>query len=214
MKKGVVVSSRDPLAAYKVGILYPAWYYTWNPTNLGVPIDFIPMVWSAKHLQDIVPYTRTLLGFNEPDHLRQANMSPEEAALHWPLLDMNTLYLGSPAMAGNPSNPDSWMDQFLDLGGNFDFLTLHLYVPPVVEDTLTRVRAAYKKFQKPIWITEMASLDLDQTEVENCQYMNGLLRQLDGLDYVERYVWKDRPGVSALFDEGNITKMGELYHYL
>lgn len=214
MKKGAVISSRDPLATYKVAILYPSWYYTWSPTSLKLPLEHVPMIWSPKH----IPLLKTrdiVLGFNEPDHHAQSNITAEDAAVYYCDFMQSNAIIGSPAMAGNVCERNSWLDQYLTAGGGFDFLAMHMYVPPNVEDTILRVKRAYKKYKKPIWITEFAAADVGQSLEENLEYMNRLIRQLDGMECVERYVWKDKLGISQLFDEyANITKVGELYHFI
>jgi len=72
-----------------------SWGYTWGTTPIKgtttrdwkkMGIDYIPMIWGEKILNKTkaVPFeATTLLGFNEPDHPEQSNMTPERAAELW-----------------------------------------------------------------------------------------------------------------------------------
>ena len=69
-----------------------------------------------------------LLGFNEPDSVDQADLSPTQAANLWPRLMATGLVLGSPAPAV-PS--DGWLARFMALVAQrhlrVDFIALHFY---------------------------------------------------------------------------------------
>ena len=67
------------------------WYYNWGTEfhpECGPqpqPGSFIPMIWGYwGHINEIQadPYD-TILGFNEPNHKDQSNLSPEETAFGW-----------------------------------------------------------------------------------------------------------------------------------
>ena len=129
------------------------------------------MVWSANALLqrnaigDVIsqlPVTRTkhLLGFNEPDHPGQANMSVEEAIRLWPLLQFTGLRLGSP----NTTSPTSpWLDEFMARAARaklrIDFMTMHSYASPNAASFLAKVRYLHEKFGRPVWVTEFAVAD-------------------------------------------------------
>jgi hypothetical protein len=89
------------------------WYYNWGPAprpciasspSLGTTIEFVPMAWGltnggaacatggacfqgsvtrAQLLSRIPSHARYLLGFNEPNFLHQANLTPTVAAQAW-----------------------------------------------------------------------------------------------------------------------------------
>jgi len=54
------------------------------------------------------------LGFNEPDHPDQANMTVQQALDLWPHLTATGMRVGSPATAADPSSSGSWLEQFMD----------------------------------------------------------------------------------------------------
>jgi hypothetical protein len=58
--------------------LRSAWHYTWYSASACGSAGFVPMIWSAAHIDEVASlegqnFTH-LLGFNEPDNPMQANM--------------------------------------------------------------------------------------------------------------------------------------------
>ena len=88
-KKGVAEHKEGVNGARTLTDLKVSWYYDWGPVPdaPGVPanLEFVPMVWGRKNLSDetlkAVKATgaTVLLGFNEPNGKRQANMTVQEA---------------------------------------------------------------------------------------------------------------------------------------
>src|SRR5262249_35947653 len=72
-----------------------------------------------------------LLGFNEPDHPQQANMTVQQALELWPHLTATGMRVGSPATAADPSLSGSWLEKFMDgakaRGYRVDFVCVHWY---------------------------------------------------------------------------------------
>jgi hypothetical protein len=228
MKKGAVISLSDPQGDVKIKALNPTWYYTWGERGFpGVLIPFIPMAWGMNSWLLPAPFgvpDTVLLGFNEPDCAQQSNISVQQALSLWPKLVETGRRLGSPATAGNPAKPGSWLEQFVAGGGTFDFVCVHWYAPPNAQSFLAEVDAIWAKYQKPIWITEFAVADwsgkfpggFDIQLVK--QFMKDACAGLEARSYVERYTWKTRTtsdtnmGTSALFnDDGSLTDLGTLY---
>ncbi|WP_246262761.1 glycosyl hydrolase, partial [Arthrobacter mobilis] len=119
--KGIGFPDREPLQRTQIKNLKVAWHYNWGAnTHLTAP-PFIPMVRDPIRLleRDAIgkvtaqlPQTgaRHLLGFNEPDHRAQANMSVDEAIRLWPKLEQTGLRLGSPATVSVTS---PWLKEFM-----------------------------------------------------------------------------------------------------
>jgi hypothetical protein len=227
-KKGAVISSSDPLIVPKIKSLNPTWYYTWGPT--AVPgledLPFTPMCWGTNSISKFSSTTKApvLLGFNEPDGAAQSNLTPQQAANAWPSVIYIGERLGSPATAANPAKLGSWLDQFVSLGGSFDFVCVHWYAPPNAASFLSMIDAIYAKYQKPIWVTEFAVADwsgkfpggFPVSLVET--FMKDACAGLESRPYVEKYTWKTRTlsdtkmGTSSLFnDDGTLTPLGQIY---
>ena len=99
------------------------WFYTWGakyPAVRPTP-GFVPMIWGGKAVRrNAVDAVLTdlsttgaseLLGFNEPDHPEQANMSVASAIKYWPKLGASGLRLGSPAPVQALGD---WLKDFMD----------------------------------------------------------------------------------------------------
>ena len=152
------------------------WYYTWTLTPVGAYfeapscIEFVSMVYNGS---DATPEKlaevpgNVLLAYNEPDSLAHANMTVEEAIYYWPQLLATNKRLSSPACAKNILIPGSWMETFMNLADTkvyrVDYLAVHYYgqsatewndIPAAVERMRIYLDAAYKKYQKPMWVTE------------------------------------------------------------
>ena len=85
------------------------WHYNWSERTLwdadATPevSSYVAMIWDEQDVTAQALATAkasgatTLLGFNEPDHTGQANMSVEQALSLWPQLQATGMRLGSPA---------------------------------------------------------------------------------------------------------------------
>ena len=70
----------------------------------------------------------TVLGFNEPNHVDQSNLSPEAAALGW--MELQAAYpdktLVSPSASPGSYHPEDWFEEFFaiceELGCRIDYL--------------------------------------------------------------------------------------------
>lgn len=175
----------------------------------------------------------TLLGFNEPDHASQANMTPQQAIGLWPQLEQTGLRLGSPAPA---VAEDGWLKAFMTLAEQHhyrvDFIALHFYVDYTDAAAIARMQATltriHNEFGKPIWITELGALDTrpwgeamtsEPTEARAVDYLAKTTRMLDSLPFVQRYAWftdncwsTPQFRLSSLYDAaGKLTPLGQAY---
>lgn len=139
--------------------------------------------------------TGTLLGFNEPDNARQANMSVQQALDLWPQLEATGARLRSPATT-DPLG--GWMQSFMqgaaERGERVDFVAIHYYADSLdvgrMQWTLERVHALYGK---PVWVTEWAPVDWSNlgkySAGQLAQFCTDASRMMDGLDFAERQSW-------------------------
>lgn len=223
------------------------WFYTWDSvrnkatTAAGVTAEFVPMLWSDKGNPDRItrlpgdlaalsPKATHLLGFNEPDHASQANMSTGDARRAWHHLEATGLRLGSPVTIA----PDVWwMNRFMidstelenpDL--KIDVVTCHIYQNPHVNTFLSKIDALHERWGKPVWVTETGVADWDakvygenkygRTQIN--EYLAALWPELQKRPWLERFAWKTREaldpqmGTGALFHtDGTLTTTGQLY---
>lgn len=238
-KKGLGMGFRSERWQDILRSLNCKWFYSWMhsfPPELPEGVEYIPMI--AKDLENPEAIAKAgaaanaagikhLLGFNEPDQVKQGNMTVERALAMWPLLEKTGLRLGSPACV-HPDN--EWMQAFMKAAKKqklrIDFVCVHSYGNDDATKLVKRLQEIHKLYDKPVWITEFAVGDWEAKAAAANRYkpddvlkfMEDILPKLERLDFIERYAWfPAKPGnpalgTSALFDEsGKLTKLGECY---
>ncbi|WP_261792260.1 glycoside hydrolase family protein [Arthrobacter sp. PM3] len=244
--KGIGMPRFDGFGFKELDTLNLDWFYDWGPDYPPLRVastqaaEFVPMVWGRgslerKAIQQVkseVPWTgaQNLLGFNEPDHTGQADMSVDTAISLWPQLEHSGLRLGSPAPVQALGD---WLQKFMDQADKknrrVDFVAMHWYAPPHTDSFLNTVQKLHERYGKPVWITEYAVADWKATpkspsrftEKEILAFMKDTAAGLRKMPFVERFAWKTRVhgdpimGASALFrSNGSLTPTGELYSSL
>ena len=70
--------------------------------------------WYGQELPPLPEYD-TILGFNEPNHASQSNLSPEQAALGW--MELQAAYPDKTLVSPSASPPDTeqWFDEFFEI---------------------------------------------------------------------------------------------------
>lgn len=203
------------------------WYYNWGPVpgngyqsqviNCDA-LEFVPMCWNGNYNADKIreyckthPNTKYLLGFNEPNFVKQANMTPQQAAEAWPAVqalakELN-LKLVAPALNYSPdapyNNPLKWMDEFVALVGKdaFDFTAIHNYGGIGVMKTLST--NFHDRYGKDVWVTEFClwpdegssgSYVAPQTQIDS---MVESVEWLERTEWIYRYAWFKATGNST-----------------
>lgn len=188
-----------------------SWTYNWTarlPASLP-GLEVVPMMRDARGTTDPIVARlaagrrngdyRYLLGFNEPDNPRQANLTPAQAANLWPKLQATGLTLGAPAVA-NPTG--TWLRQFMLLAQQrhlrVDFIPLHFYARIDDPNALTRIKtqllAVRKHYGKPIWVTEIGlvnhgSASATVKTAAAVRFVKAATSMLDQTPWVQRYAW-------------------------
>ncbi len=258
-KKGVCMTMRDPSSGkgggWDVNVpkllkLKAGWLYTWGAGGAYLAdghhpqgIEFVPMMWGSggdltsgrEFLQtQVLPQiingnVKKFLGFNEPDMVKQSNMTVETAIKVWPILEELNIPLGSPGVA-HPDGDDSWLAQFMaqadELGYRVDYICFHHYGGASSQAFIDKCKRLYAKYQRPLLITEFAVADWNASTIEDnkfsksqvLKFMQESLTWMEETDYVLGYCWfsfaqADAVGTSsALFDtNGNLTELGKYY---
>jgi hypothetical protein len=248
VKKGVGTWQVDSAAA-GLDLVRAKWYYDWQSTNLAEPagsgVEFVPMIWGASsvteaELTQAAGAGDTLLGFNEPDHADQANMTVAQALALWPQLMATGMRLGSPAPASDAATKGSWLDWFMSetraLGYRVDFIALHWYGSDFNDAAVEQLRkyldAVHKRYGLPIWLTEYALARYDEQRLtpqtaeyptmhRQVAFVDASTRMLESLPYVERYAWFALPtlglgigpgsGSGLCRPDATLTPVGEAY---
>lgn len=170
------------------------------------------------------------IGFNEPDHPGQANMSVAQAVQLWkqhvlPAKKKYGFKLGSPAMTNSPEGK-KWLQDFLkQLGGDaqIDFVVVHWYGLDV-NNLKQFIEDMHKTFNKPLWLNEFACTTFggkvpSEQDVE--KFEREALKFLDGQAFVEKYAWFGAATnnaslggvapVNKLANNGALTAVGKIY---
>lgn len=223
--------SAGDLQALSSGV---SWWYNWaTKPDEGATThsqEYVPMVWGQGSLADagaqITADAKYLLSFNEPDFTSQANLTPQQAADLWPqvqsIASAHGLKIVSPALnycggGCNETNPFDWFDKFFAACADcqVDYLAVHWYA--CTKDALTSYIGMMKKYDRPIWLTEFACLDSDDTSVGKQQaYMTDVLAYLEQEPAVMRYAWftgrsDNTPSIDLLAGDGELTDLGSQY---
>jgi Glycosyl hydrolase catalytic core len=199
-----------------------SWYYTWtvNPDGITPPpkAAFVPMIWgptyvTPKYLAEVKTEGHVLLGFNEPDLSKEANMTVSQALQLWPQLMSTGMRLGSPAVAANAATPGSWLDQFMTGAAarhyRVNFIQLHWYggnfdVSQAVSELQSYIESVWNMYHKPIWLTEFALWRFNPSVLPSSQvqaaFLTAATSMLEKLPYVWRYAWY---GLGANSDDGS-----------
>jgi hypothetical protein len=130
-KRGVAYNLPSLVKPF-VGQKEVSWAYNWQSTSgSGFPsgVEYVPMLWgnTATYTGNwekdanagIAAGATALLGFNEPDHTAQANISPADAATSYKtyLSDKfggKKVKLGSPAVTNGPAPMGlDWLNKFM-----------------------------------------------------------------------------------------------------
>jgi hypothetical protein len=225
------------------------WAYDWSPSSplAGSTVEYVPMAWGARSVTsaDLAAWRAAsrsgraawLLGFNEPDMVAQANMTPDAAVALWPRLASTGLRLASPAVASpwtpSQTHPErTWLDDFMiqarARGLRIDAIALHFYgdwTDPAnvssIEHALEKVHA---RWHRPVWVTEIGTLPAWRWEGRDPHsapttalaraYLRRVIAMLSAHSWVARVAWfMDRCsgdcGSSSLFDQGgHATALG------
>ncbi len=246
-------------SAKKVVDLDVGWYYNWSyaPRNTQISgIEFVPMIWGRGDVNQTVlddiktkyesgVYTH-LLTFNEPDLPDQSSMTPDQALSFWDDLEAVGIPLSSPAVSSySAEDGNEWLDEFMEKadrqGKRVDFMTIHIYQSfyrqTAVNDLKKTLTALYNKYNRPIWLTEFAAVDIESrdahldrvnpscTEKNAQNYIKQATSMLEQCGFVERYSWftdnfggrygSDRPWeapYTTLYDDDdNLSGTGKTY---
>jgi hypothetical protein len=235
-KKGIGEYGQ-PFASHTLLDARVAWYYDWRPTtDVSSPprgIQFIPMIWGGKNLNTADETAAektgagTLLTFNEPDNGGQSNMTVAQALTAWPELEALDMKLGSPAMAGDATNPNGWLAQFMAgakaKGYRVDFICIHSYQKDFNADSATKklvsyLTAVHEMYGLPIWLTQYAMGDwpagvgITPDYKTQASFAQESAPALESLPFVERYAWfvdaPNQPTWSAYNPDGSPTAVG------
>jgi hypothetical protein len=200
-KRGIAYNS---VSLAKLLIGKSQWAYNWGSSNGGLAsgVEYLPMLWSASTdktntwVSDakagIAAGATALLGFNEPDHTEQANMSPQAAATAYKTYITDNFVgkakLISPAVTnGGGTMGLTWLSSFMSLCSDckIDAVAIHWYDLSTNTDYFkSHIQDAHTQSGLPVYLTEFGT-----TDGNDQAFLAEVLPWLDAQDYVQRYAY-------------------------
>ena len=234
------------------------WYYNWQPqATLGVnSVDFTPMLWFAdidsRGRLDPVSFqerinlaianlgdSNTILGFNEPDHEPQANMTVKQAIQAWRFVEEARQALGFRVGSPAPTTFEAygrgtWLQQFMAQAEKrnyqIDFIAVHWYDHPVgnartqANSFFQYLTDVFNTYQRPIWVTEFDLVNFITPELVTTEaqaaFMKEVILRLPNYPFIERIAQfpgriedSDRFYAPSVISDhfGNLNILGETY---
>lgn len=217
-----------------------SWSYNWGNSHADqldgkydeYGIQYVPMCWNASYSAATVSNSldkqsgqKYLLGFNEPNLKDQCNMTPSQAAEKWgdvvELAKENNAKLISPAMNWGTlagwANGVSWLEKFFELVDPDDVhgIAVHIYMGSA-QSALGDLER-YKKFGKPLWLTEFCAWEGTSSSAAQCDFMSQMLNALEQDPDLERYAWfiprggyeTEKSPFMSLLTKGNPSRLTE-----
>ncbi len=217
-------------------ITHSTWYYNWSATTgwtsnpdrntANYDVEFVPEKWGAggswNEIFNIKDASH-LMGYNEPDHSEQSNVSVAKALEEWPYLIQTGMRLGSPA-----TTDFSWLYSFMNeckrKNYRVDYVVIHAYWAGLSpHEWYSRLKEVHDRTGRPLWIKEWnngANWTKESwpsgTEAQQAKQLNdlkGILHVMDTARFIERYSiynWVEEKR-ALLLSTGKLTPAGEYY---
>jgi hypothetical protein len=247
-KRGLAYSltRTQDMASLKAGVCwFYNWAVQPNASVLAdypdYDLDFVPMAWNGSFDQNALkaflqshPSVHYLLGFNEPNFSSQAKMKPSEAAQKWKILqsiaDQFNLKLVAPAVnycstsdavSENGvvyTDPVQYLDDFFKACPDcrVDYIAIHCYMN--YASALQSYVARFKKYNKPVWLTEFCGWESGITPSIQRTLMVKAINYLENDPDVFRYAWFNSNSTGSPYMQllttdgsGTLTEMGKIY---
>jgi autotransporter-associated beta strand protein len=199
--------SKKGLAGNVGNNLNSRWWYNWNiDQNSSLDREYVAIRqnqywhnlsqnWQSRGINH-------LLGYNEPDHADQANMSVGTSISAWPDLLATGLRVGSPCPTDGGRN---WLYSFMDQANannyRVDFVAVHYYwgfsnandPAGAANQMYNFLKEIYDRTGKPIWVTEFNNGADWTTGVPDPSFsqqaatVQAMIDMLEGTPWIERY---------------------------
>jgi hypothetical protein len=214
------------------GNLRPAWWYNWNlDQNATLNREYVAIRqnrwWPGLNQDWKTRGINHLLGYNEPDHPDQANLSVSEAIAGWPDLLATGLRVGAPAITDGGKG---WLTDFMSrattAGLRVDFVPVHYYrsywTAADPDGATTQfynfLKDIHDTVRRPLWVTEFNNganwtSGPDPSYAQQAATVGRMIEMLDNTPFVERYAiynWVEDVR-RVVWDDGWPTAAGEVY---
>jgi Glycosyl hydrolase catalytic core/Secretion system C-terminal sorting domain/H-type lectin domain len=224
-KKGWCQTGADGTPA--ANMVNATWLYSWSADQASSStIEYVPIRqnggwpgWDEIGGKQGVTH---VLGFNEPDHTEQSNLTVQQALSQWPDMLRTGLRIGSPACTNF-----SWLYQFMDSckARNYrvDYVAVHGYWGgKTPQNWYNDLKYIHDRTGRPIWITEWNNganwtsewwpSDVPSQQAKQLADIKGILTVLDTAHFIERYsIYNWVEDKRAMILNGVLTPAGKYY---
>lgn len=206
------------------------WAYNWDMRpggSLPPNVEYVPMLWGAESTSGwssavdsaLSSGSQYLLGFNEPDHPEQANMSPEDAASAYkqymtPYADRAKLVSPAITNSNNPGQGLDWMRTFLQACTDCQqsVMAIHWYGGADGADDFKQhvtqcIDLANQNGMNEVWITEFAATGDANSQV---QFLQDVIPWLESQQGVGRYAYF-MVSQGLLVSGNSLSSIGQAY---
>ncbi|HEY8402489.1 MAG TPA: glycosyl hydrolase, partial [Cytophagaceae bacterium] len=230
--------TQEDMNVLKEGI---SWWYNWSSQpDAGVAnyyqslgVEFVPMFWNnnfnvEEAIENIPEGAKYILAYNEPNFYVEANISPQYAASVWykieqvaaarglQIVSASPAYCGGNACPSEYYDPTKWHDEFFAECPEcwVDYIAFHTYEGnPYGAIALTN---NLKKYGRPIWVTEFANWDSNQSQEDKIEHMQIMVNAYENDPDIFRYSWftgraSSNPSINILGSNGTLTPLGTAY---
>jgi autotransporter-associated beta strand protein len=208
-------------------LIKPLWFYDWGSgSTSSADAEYAPMQWGGGYSSGINSKQKSthVLGFNEPDDSKQANMTVAQAVANWPSMVQSGLRLGAPAVSdafGTGVGLDwlySFMSQIDALGYRVDYVPVHWYkCDQTAAQLYSYLLGVYQTTGRPIWLTEFNDganwcVSAPPTYAQHATATQEMLDVLESAPFVERYAIYNWVGdTRAMITNNALTPAGIIY---
>ncbi len=208
------------------------WFYNWSIGTQSSPdLEYVPIKqnrgWPGLDQDWKARGSSQLLGYNEPDHKDQSNLTVDEAIKGWPALLGTGLRVGAPAVSDGGLG---WLYEFMDKAGKanlrVDYVPVHYYrafsnagdAKGAADQFHQFLKGIHDRVKRPIWVTEWNNganwtTAPDPDEKQQKAAIAAMIKMLDETPFVERYAiynWVEACR-ELVRKDGSLTPAGEVY---
>jgi len=203
------------------------WFYSWSADQSSkTNLEYVPIKqnmgwpgWSEISGKQNVSH---VLGYNEPDHTEQSNVTVAQAVAAWPDMLKTGLRVGSPACTNF-----GWLYEFMDSckAKNYrvDYVAVHAYWgDKSPQNWYNDLKYIHERTGRPIWITEWNNganwtkewwpADWKSQQAKQLADITKIIQVLDTAHFIERYSiynWVEDKRALVLAD--TLTPAGKFY---
>jgi hypothetical protein len=220
-----------------------SWAYNWASSaggDLPEGIKYVPMAWTKNEdaktwlgLVDeaVASGSDAVMGFNEPDHSSQANMSPDVACTNWESY-MNPIASSHPSVtilgpsvtnAGNDENMGlQWLQKFQNVCPQAVWHAANIHFYDIYQEgegeagTVGRFEAQVKKAAeqtgKKVFVTEFGLNPGSASQEQAAKFLAAVMEFMDGSDLVSGYSYfMVGTGENQLLSGSALSSVGSVY---